>query len=92
MPGVPFDTKLRVVPSKSGRVLTAATADQVVPGLYVAGWLKRGPTGIIGSNIGDAQETVDSICTDATAQPRTEVGFKFQNDDVSIVLLHMFVL
>jgi adrenodoxin-NADP+ reductase len=44
----------------------AAAAD-VVPGLYVCGWLKRGPTGIIGTNLTDAEETVHSITQDEAA-------------------------
>jgi adrenodoxin-NADP+ reductase len=38
-----------------------------VPGLYVCGWLKRGPTGIIGTNLTDAEETVHSIAQDEGA-------------------------
>ena len=38
-----------------------------VPGLYVAGWLKRGPSGIIGSNIGDAREAAAAVLADANA-------------------------
>jgi len=36
-------------------------ADHVIPGLYVCGWMKRGPTGIIGTNLTDAEETVASM-------------------------------
>ena len=39
-------------------------SSSVVPGLYVSGWLKRGPTGIIGSNIADAKETTAAILED----------------------------
>jgi hypothetical protein len=39
-------------------------ADAVAPGLYAAGWLKRGPTGIIGTNVGCARETVTSVLSD----------------------------
>jgi NADPH-dependent glutamate synthase beta subunit-like oxidoreductase len=45
-----------------GRATTAEGAP--IPGLYVSGWLKRGPTGIIGTNIPDARETVASILED----------------------------
>lgn len=41
-----------------------AAASDVIPGLYVCGWLKRGPTGIIGTNLTDAEETVHSIALD----------------------------
>jgi len=41
-----------------------------MPGMYVAGWLKRGPTGIIGTNQPDASETVASLLADADGLPR----------------------
>ena len=63
--GVPFDARRCVIPSRAGRVTATASPDAPpLPGLYVAGWLKRGPTGIIGSNIPDAHETVAAIVTD----------------------------
>jgi len=61
-PGVPFDVKRSVVPSEKGRVLDLKGVHE--KGLYVSGWLKRGPTGIIGTNIVDAKETVKSIVED----------------------------
>jgi NADPH-dependent glutamate synthase beta subunit-like oxidoreductase len=65
VPGVPFDSKRCVVPSVAGRVTQSASPGAaVVPRLYVAGWLKRGPTGIIGSNIPDAHETVAAVVSD----------------------------
>ncbi len=55
------------VPHDGGRVL----ADGVpMPGMYVAGWLKRGPTGMIGTNKSDATETVASLLADADGLPR----------------------
>eukprot|EP00878_Enallax_costatus_P014682 GHUV01015358.1.p1 GENE.GHUV01015358.1~~GHUV01015358.1.p1 ORF type:complete len:463 (+),score=138.55 GHUV01015358.1:726-2114(+) len=64
--GVPFDSKQGIVPNSAGRVLTGVNAqkDSVVPGLYVCGWLKRGPTGIIGTNLTDAEETFNSLAQD----------------------------
>jgi ferredoxin--NADP+ reductase len=41
-----------------------------MPGLYVAGWAKRGPTGVIGTNKHDARETVRSLMDDLPALPR----------------------
>ncbi|KAF6253362.1 hypothetical protein COO60DRAFT_1273754 [Scenedesmus sp. NREL 46B-D3] len=69
LPGLPFDNKQGVVPNAAGRVLTdvGAAADSTVPGLYVCGWLKRGPTGIIGTNLTDAEETVASMEKDYAA-------------------------
>ena len=61
-----------IVPSVSGRVSespassapSAGSPIASIPGLYVAGWLKRGPSGIIATNIMDARETVKSIVQD----------------------------
>ena len=58
LPGVPFDEPNGVIPNEGGRV---------GPGLYVAGWIKRGPTGVIGTNKRDATETVESLLDDARA-------------------------
>ncbi|XP_010519696.1 PREDICTED: NADPH:adrenodoxin oxidoreductase, mitochondrial isoform X2 [Tarenaya hassleriana] len=64
--GLPFDHQKGVVPNIRGRVLTHASREesQSEPGLYVCGWLKRGPTGIIGTNLQCAEETVGSISED----------------------------
>ncbi|KAF2309647.1 hypothetical protein GH714_004448 [Hevea brasiliensis] len=64
--GLPFDHQKGVVPNASGRVLTDALGDQTLleKGLYVCGWLKRGPTGIIATNLYCAEETVASISQD----------------------------
>jgi ferredoxin/flavodoxin---NADP+ reductase len=60
--GVPFDERSHTVPNESGRVLGPGGAP--LPGEYVAGWLKRGPTGVIGTNKSDAAETVRALLTD----------------------------
>ena len=62
--GAPFDSKRCLIPNEQGRVLDESYSTQI-HGLYCAGWLKRGPSGIIGTNIIDARETVASILTDA---------------------------
>lgn len=59
--GVPFDSGRGVIPNVDGRVLDGA--DPVV-GLYTAGWIKRGPSGIIGTNKKDAVQTIDSLMAD----------------------------
>jgi ferredoxin--NADP+ reductase len=59
---VPFDDRRNVIPNVDGRVVDADGA--AVPGLYVAGWIKRGPTGIIGTNKKDAAATVASLLED----------------------------
>lgn len=65
MDSVMFDDKKGVVRNIHGRVENhenSGTKD--VAGLYVSGWLKRGPSGIIGTNISDAKDTVSSIMED----------------------------
>lgn len=61
---LPFDERRNVIPHEDGRVLDGAA---VVPGFYVAGWIKRGPTGIIGTNKKDAVATVASVLADREA-------------------------
>ncbi|HKD88981.1 MAG TPA: hypothetical protein VKB62_10660, partial [Streptosporangiaceae bacterium] len=65
--GVPFDERSSTVPSEAGRVL--GPDGQPLPGEYVAGWLKRGPTGVIGTNKSDAAETVRSLLADLAGGP-----------------------
>jgi ferredoxin--NADP+ reductase len=61
LPGVPFREDWGVIPNEKGRVLEGAEA---VKGLFCAGWIKRGPTGVIGTNKPDALETVESMLED----------------------------
>jgi ferredoxin--NADP+ reductase len=63
MPGLPFDERWSVVPNDRGRVLTARDGEPV-DGWYVAGWIKRGPTGVIGTNKACAVETVTTLLGD----------------------------
>ncbi|MFJ9243767.1 FAD-dependent oxidoreductase [Streptomyces sp. NPDC101776] len=67
--GLPFDAEHGTVPHLAGRVLREG---RTVPGEYVAGWIKRGPTGVIGTNRPDAKETVTSLLADASALVRQE--------------------
>lgn len=61
--GLPFDEKRGVVPNDRGRVL-APSSDAPIPGVYVSGWIKRGPSGVIGTNKKDALETVEAMMED----------------------------
>jgi ferredoxin--NADP+ reductase len=60
--GVPFDEKQGIIPNDRGRVLNGD--QQPIPGEYAVGWIKRGPTGIIGTNKPDGQETSDMLLAD----------------------------
>ena len=62
LPGVPFDEKTYTVPNEMGRVTGQDGAP--LPREYVVGWLKRGPTGVIGTNKSDAADTVRSLLAD----------------------------
>ncbi|MFF4586171.1 FAD-dependent oxidoreductase [Streptomyces sp. NPDC001388] len=68
--GLPFAPERGTVPHLAGRVLRAGA---VAPGEYVAGWIKRGPTGVIGTNRPCAKETVTSLLEDAPALLRKSV-------------------
>ncbi|HET7015082.1 MAG TPA: FAD-dependent oxidoreductase [Streptosporangiaceae bacterium] len=67
LPGVPFDDRSHTVPNADGRVLDSS--GQPLPGEYVAGWLKRGPTGVIGTNKSDAAQTVRALLADLAGGP-----------------------
>lgn len=60
VPGLPFDDETGTVPNTAGRV-------SGLPGVYVAGWIKRGPSGGIGANKACARETVGALLEDAVA-------------------------
>jgi ferredoxin--NADP+ reductase len=65
LPEVPFDERHFVLPNARGRVLGAG--GEPVPGVYAVGWIKRGPTGILGTNKRDAEETVSCLAEDLAA-------------------------
>jgi ferredoxin--NADP+ reductase len=58
LPGVPFDERHGTIPNESGRLIERR-------GEYAVGWIKRGPSGVIGTNKKDAQETVNALLADA---------------------------
>ncbi|CAA9485721.1 MAG: Ferredoxin--NADP(+) reductase, actinobacterial (eukaryote-like) type [uncultured Solirubrobacterales bacterium] len=62
LPDVPFDERSFVLPNNRGRVL--AQDGEPIPGVYAVGWIKRGPTGILGTNKRDAEETVRRLADD----------------------------
>ncbi len=65
VPGVPFDAKRGVIPNEGGRVVTAPSI--VARGEYAVGWIKRGPSGVIGTNKPDAVESADLLLADHAA-------------------------
>jgi ferredoxin/flavodoxin---NADP+ reductase len=65
-PGLPFDEKSGTIPHTGGRIDGSRNE-------YVVGWIKRGPTGVIGSNKKDSQETVDTLLSDLSGADLADV-------------------
>ena len=65
LPGLPFDEERATLPHEGGRVLDPESKH--VSGVYCTGWIKRGPTGVIGTNKKDATETIELLLEDARA-------------------------
>jgi ferredoxin/flavodoxin---NADP+ reductase len=66
-PGLPFDDKTGTIPHTTGRIDGSRNE-------YVVGWIKRGPTGVIGSNKKDSQETVDTLISDLSRTDLADFG------------------
>jgi ferredoxin--NADP+ reductase len=67
-PGLPFDEKSATIPNAGGRVEGSSNE-------YVVGWIKRGPTGVIGTNKKDSQDTIDTLMDDlAGAKQQSELA------------------
>jgi ferredoxin--NADP+ reductase len=77
LPDVPFDDGAGVIPNEGGRVVEDGEA---VRGVYVTGWIKRGPVGLIGHTKSDAKETIEHLLADLDALPTPEIA-----DDHAIV-------
>jgi ferredoxin/flavodoxin---NADP+ reductase len=76
--GLPYDERRGVIPNEGGRVVDP-DASRPLPGHYAVGWIKRGPSGVIGTNKKDAQETVERLLEDLESdrlpdRPGTEAG------------------
>jgi len=80
IPGVPFDDRRGIIPNDGGRILDT-TDGAVVPNAYVAGWAKRGPTGVIGTNRADANDTVAKMFEDL------QVPLDGSDEDVSFAAI-----
>ena len=80
LPGLPFDERRGTIPNEAGRV-TGGEA-----GEYVVGWIKRGPSGIIGTNKKDAQETTATLIADAREgrlnEPAADAGDEWLRERV----------
>lgn len=81
VPGLPFDARRGVVPNHMGQVVSQEgdaggeqSEPRPVPGLFVCGWLGRGPTGIIGTNLIDAEQTVESMVRASESWPGPSTG------------------
>lgn len=92
LPGVPFHDSWGVIPNAGGRVLDPSTKEPLL-GQYTAGWIKRGPTGVIGTNKPDAAETVENMLADARAgrvfepeHPEAEAAMSFVHGRQSCVI------
>jgi ferredoxin--NADP+ reductase len=60
--GIPFDERRGVIPNHEGQVL--AEDNEIMPGVYATGWIKRGPVGLIGHTKSDAMETISHVVND----------------------------
>ena len=69
--GVPFDPDNGIIPNDGGRI---RDGDETIAGLYAVGWIKRGPTGVIGTNKPDSLETVRYLLADLPKLPHCETA------------------
>jgi ferredoxin--NADP+ reductase len=83
LPNVSFDSRKGIIPNIRGRITDAS--GQPIAGEYVAGWIKRGPSGVIGTNKADAMETVQSLKADLETLPSIDVA-KATSEAVSQLL------
>ncbi|MGX9790454.1 FAD-dependent oxidoreductase [Mycobacterium sp. MMS18-G62] len=72
-PGLPFDERSGTIPHTDGRIEGSRNE-------YVVGWIKRGPTGVIGSNKSDSQETVDTLISDLRDASLSDVGEDYSEE------------
>ncbi|MBI3247279.1 MAG: FAD-dependent oxidoreductase [Deltaproteobacteria bacterium] len=84
LPHVPFDERDGIIPNRDGRVLDPSTK-AVVPRVYVAGWIKRGPSGVIGTNKPDSVATVEAMLADA-AQAQSANGLQLDAEAIPALL------
>jgi ferredoxin--NADP+ reductase len=82
IPGLPFNEGSGTVPSRDGRVIVSGPhgGDTVLTGVYVTGWLRRGPTGVIATNRSDANEVADSVLSDMRSLTTSHANPAFVDD------------
>ncbi len=85
LPGVPFDQRRGIVPNEGGRVVRGV-GGAAVPGEYVVGWAKRGPSGVIGTNKADAAATVALMREDGGAGVVAGGGGSRREGDLAALL------
>ena len=77
--GILFDRKAGIIPNENGRVLSHVGH---IPGLYCAGWVKRGPTGVIASTMEDAFSTAEAIAEDWGTRISEKNGWEGIKDQI----------
>jgi ferredoxin--NADP+ reductase len=83
--GAPFDESRGLIPNENGRVKDADSGEQV-PGLYAVGWIKRGPSGVIGTNKKDANDTVTHLLEDLDAGRIPEAPLAADRGEIETLL------
>lgn len=83
VPGYPFDDRAGRIPNVDGRII--GDDGTVLAGRYVAGWIKRGPQGVIGTNKADAGETVSAIIDDLATGRLLSPAHPTQDDAAALV-------
>jgi ferredoxin--NADP+ reductase len=78
-PGLPFDDKAGTIPHTDGRIEGSTNE-------YVVGWIKRGPSGVIGSNKKDSSDTVDTLLADLAERSLSDVPEKYSDELVEWLL------
>jgi ferredoxin--NADP+ reductase len=81
IPGLPFDERVGTIPHEQGRI---ADRDND----YVVGWIKRGPSGVIGTNKSDSQDTVNTLVADLTSAQLRDVGPGYADELATWLLEH----
>lgn len=85
LPDVPFNERRGIFPNEEGRIVDEESGE-VLSGLYVVGWAKRGPTGVIGTNKPDAVETVEHMLADAASIDAEPQGIAEDGEDIGALL------